>query len=76
MLVLDRTAPLKHCPIPIDKGTPVHAAPETPGITFMESAIDTQEASDPRPTRGNTARPPHLRQVINPPIRFGDAVVH
>ena len=67
---------LKPCPIPMDKGIPVCPAPETPGITFMDSGIGAQEVGNPEPARGNTVRPPHLRQVINPPIRFGDAVAH
>ena len=49
---------LKPCPIPMDKGIPVCPAPETPGITFMDSGIGTQEGGNPEPARGNTVRPP------------------
>ena len=58
---------LKSCPLPIDKGTPIHPTPETPGITVRE--VDREAppvAGAPRGGRGGPARPPCLRQVINP----------
>ena len=68
---------LKPCPLPIDKGTPIHPTPETPGITVRE--VDREAppvAGAPRGGRGGTARPPFLQQVINPPNRFGYAISH
>ncbi len=67
---------LKICPTPLGRGLPVHPVPETPGII---AAPDTQEelrGREQRNVQGRTARPPHLRQVINPPDRFGDVVTH
>ena len=64
---------LKPCPIPMDRGIPVCPAPETPGVTFVHSDIGTQDIGNPEPPR---VRPPYLRQVINPPIRYGDTVSH
>ena len=62
------------CPIPLGPGLPIHPSEETPGIVFVEPKVagghEVQGVA-----RGN-ARPPRLRQTINPPLRFGDFVTH
>ena len=64
---------LKPCSIAIDKEIPACPAPETPGITFVDSYIHTQDNRYQEPAR---VRPTYLRQVINPHVRYGDAVAH
>ena len=67
---------LKPCPIPFDQGQPIHPVPETPGIQIGEALQrDEQEGGQGGQIEG-TARPARLRQVINPPRRFGEFVVH
>ena len=67
---------LKPCPVPIDKGTPFCPTHETPGITIVGKDEEGLAAGEPMGGRGGTARPPFLRQVINPPTRFGNAITH
>ena len=67
---------LKPCPMPTDKGTPFHPTNETPGITIVRSDEEGLGEGEPLGGRGRTARPPFLRQVINPPTRFGNAITH
>ena len=65
---------LRFCPVPLDPGLPVQPAVETPGAVFTDSEMaEEQEAQG---ARGSNARPLHLRQAINPPLRFGDFVSH
>lgn len=59
---------MKPCPIPIDSGIPLHLTPETPGITYLEVDKEAPGAGEPGGRMVETARPPFLRQVINPPI--------
>eukprot|EP00794_Sanderia_malayensis_P016602 gene16602-biopygen14025 len=72
---------LKPCVLPLSPGIPVHPGPETPGITpseTVEAEIDPA-AGNQRDIGGGAARPnrpPFLRQVVNPPIRFGNVVAH
>eukprot|EP00794_Sanderia_malayensis_P016451 gene16451-biopygen12126 len=72
---------LKPCVLPLSPGIPVHPGPETPGITLsetVEAEVDPA-AGNQRDIGGGAARPnrpPFLRQVVNPPIRFGNVVAH
>eukprot|EP00794_Sanderia_malayensis_P019738 gene19738-biopygen14573 len=65
---------LKSCPTPLNQGELCCPSPETPGITVVEG--ESVELEDRVGIRGGTARPPRLRQVINPPTRYGDVVAH
>ena len=65
---------LRPCSTPIDQGLPVQPFAETPDIAFAEPEM-VDEQGVQRGLRG-TARPTYLRQVINPPLRFGDFVTH
>ena len=65
---------LRPCPTPIDQGLQVQPFAETPDIAFAEPEM-VDEQGVQRDLRG-TARPTYLRQVINPPLRFGDFVTH
>ena len=67
---------LKPCPMPTDKGTPFHPTNETPGITIVRRDEEGLGEGEPLGGRRRTARPPFLRQVINPPTRFGNAITH
>ena len=67
---------LKYCPVPLDQGQPVHPAPETPGFTIGEAVDIVPQEGNQRNVERGTARLPHLRQVINPPVRFGNVVAH
>ena len=62
--------------MPTDKGTPFHPTNETPGITIVRRDEEGLGEGEPLGGRGRTARPPFLRQVINPPTRFGNAITH
>ena len=69
---------LKPYPIPLDQGKPIYPAPETPGVVISE--VPQAEQRRQNEAQGiqarDTPRPTHLRQVINPPNRYGDFVVH
>ena len=67
---------LKPCPIPLDQGQPVHPTPETPGIVIRDNPQAREPLVEPGTQNRVTVRPAHLRQVINPPVRFGDIVQH
>ena len=62
---------LKPCPVAIDKGTPFCPTHETPGITMVGKDEEGLAAGEPMGGRGGTARPPFLRQVINPQLVLG-----
>ena len=65
---------LRLCPTPLGQGSPVQPIAETPGIVFSEpEGVEGQEVH--RVAEG-TARPPRLRQIINPTLRFGDFITH
>ena len=68
---------LKFCPIQAKPGLPCHPGPETSGIVYGGS-IPAEEQERPGDPRGQVvrARPAHLRQIINPPERYGEAVGH
>ena len=67
---------LKPCPVPIDKGTPFYPTHETPGVTIVGKDEEGLAAGELMGGRGGTAKPPFLRQVINPPTRFGNTITH
>ena len=67
---------LKPCPIPLEQGQPVHPTPETPGIVIRDNPQAREPLVEPGTQNRVTVRPAHLRQVINPPVRFGDIVQH
>ena len=67
---------LKPCPIPFDQGQPIHPVPETPGIQIGEALQRDEQGGGQGGQIQGTARPARLRQVINPPRRFGEFVVH
>ena len=60
---------LRPCPIPLDQGLPISPHKETQGINLQEP-VQLDEGSR------MGGRPSHLRQVINPPLRFGNFVAH
>ena len=67
---------LKSCPLPSVGGCPIVPIPETPEISMLKDQPgDRQEQEEHRPPLGNI-RPQNLRQVVNPPIRYGDYLVH
>ena len=60
------------CPTPLSQGSPVQPIAETPGIVFTEpEGVGGQEVH--RVAEGTAIS---LRQIINPPLRFGDFVTH
>ena len=61
---------------PLELGLPIHPAAETPGISVQEYDIPPPEA--PIQVRNQPAgpRPQRLRQVINPPVRYGEFLAH
>ena len=65
---------LRHCPTPLNSGSPVQPTDESPGIVFIDPGV-AAEREVPVVEQGN-ARPARLRQTINPPLRFGDFVTH
>ena len=67
---------LKACPLPLGQGQPFHPVPETPGIIPREGFPVVQHEEMQGVVQRGTARPPHLRQVINPPQRYGEVVAH
>ena len=67
---------LKVCDIPFDKGKPIHPVSETPGIVLQESLPIPPHGRVPRNVVARPPRPAHLRQLINPPFRFGEPVTH
>ncbi len=70
---------LKVCSLPLGRGLPVHPVPETPGFAVGDTADAVPQRGNLRNVERGAARPPrppHLRQVINPPDRFGNAVAH
>ena len=68
---------LKTCPVPIKPGLPYCPSPETPGIVYGDFLqVGEQGRQGGRQEQPLRARPPHLRQVINPPDRFGEIVAH
>ena len=65
---------LKVSAMPNLKGTVVCPTPESP-----EAYVVQQEATggdEIRVERAQNVRPRNLRQVVNPPIRYGDIVTH
>ena len=59
-------------------GLPCHPGPETSGIVYGGSIPEAEEQERPGDPRGQVirARLAHLRQIINPPERYGEAVWH
>ena len=67
---------LKACPIIIDKGTPFYPTYETPGIAIVKRDKEGLEASELVGGKRGTARTSFLRQAVNPPTCFGNAIIH
>ena len=69
---------LKPYPIPLGQGKPIYPAPETPGVVISEvPQVEQRRQNEAQGIQArDTPRPTHLRQVINPPNRYGDFVVH
>ena len=67
---------LKVCHTPPGKGQPIHPVPETPGIILQEEQPTLPQDRTNRDREFRGPRPAHLRQLVNPPIRFGDVVSH
>ena len=58
---------LKSCPVPASEGQPYCPVPEIPDVYVSEpQAVEN----------ARMIRPQNLRQVVNPPIRFGEYVTH
>ena len=70
---------LKTCVVPVDKGVPFCAVPESAETQILvgDSIIPGENILEGRgneqPPRVRTAR---LRQNVNPPLRFGEVVTH
>ena len=68
---------LKLCLVPISKGVPFSPVPESMDISFAEGGAPTNRVElNPRQDNQRPPRPGHLRQNIQPPLRFGDFVTH
>ena len=65
---------LRPCPVPQDPDLPVRPAAETPGVVFTDPHVAAEQ--EVQGAMGGNARPPRLRQAINPPLRFGDFVTY
>eukprot|EP00794_Sanderia_malayensis_P014448 gene14448-biopygen11548 len=65
---------LRLCPTPLDQGVPVQPSVETPGIIFRDP--EPVEPLEEQVNQGGAVRPARLRQTINPPLRFGEFVMH
>ena len=65
---------LKVSAMPNLKGTVVFPTPESPEISVVEQGATGGD--DIRVERAQNVRPRNLRQVVNPPIRYGDIVIH
>ena len=68
---------LKLCVVPISQGVTVPPAPESVDISFVEDGTPANGA-ELHPGQNNQPypRPDHLRQNIQPPLRFGEYVTH
>ena len=68
---------LKLCVVPISQGVTVPPVPESVDISFVEGGTPANGA-ELHPGQNNQPypRPAHLRQNIQPPLRFGEYVTH
>ena len=65
---------LKFSAMPNLKGTVVCPTPESPEISVVQQEATGGDAV--RAERAQYVRPRNLRQVVNPPIRYGNIVIH
>ena len=65
---------LKVSAIPNLKGTVICPAPESPEISVVEQKATGGD--DIKIESAQNVRPRNLRQVVNPPIRYGDIVIN
>jgi len=68
---------LKLCVVPISKGITVSPVPESMDINFAEGDNPAHQVEmNPGQDIQQYNRPAHLRQNIQPPLRFGEYVTH
>ena len=67
---------LKLCPLPASEGQPVAPVPEIGDIYIQQPEIHIRQGEGGQGAVQRRVRPQNLRQVINPPIRYGDVVTH
>jgi len=68
---------LKLCVVPISKGVTVSPVPESMDINFAEGDNPAHQVEmNPGQDIQQYNRPAHLRQNIQPPLRFGEYVTH
>ena len=71
---------VKTCPIPFEKGETFYPTPESGEVVFLPEGIGVDRENVGVQVQNQDLQPLHrpaqLRQVVRPPLRFGDFVTH
>ena len=64
------------CPLPVSQGQPVTPVPEIGDIYIQQPETNIRQGEGGDEVVQRRIRPQNLRQIINPPVRYGDVVTH
>eukprot|EP00112_Aurelia_sp_Birch-Aquarium-sp1_P024442 Seg7738.2 transcript_id=Seg7738.2/GoldUCD/mRNA.D3Y31 product="Gag-Pol polyprotein" protein_id=Seg7738.2/GoldUCD/D3Y31 len=67
---------LRLCPLPVSQGQPLAPVPEIGDTLIQQPETNIREGEGGHGVVQGRVRPENLRQIINPPIRYGDVVTH